>query len=227
MNRTLLVATTLFATSAALGATEVWPYQLTSSGEDVFFTSPTAVDPAADLYNYTNTIELLEVRGLVFGFIDTGFIDVTNEIPPELLEVSGVIEGPAPVVITDQSFQFPDPPEPTSFAADVRLELDASGFGQLSLTNVVLGTVVADVPPFGMVEVELTDVRVTGTVEVTPENLPLPGDLDGNGVVNSADLLALLAAWGECEVPNNCPEDIDGNGVVDTADLLTLLANWT
>ena len=227
MYRTLLAATTLFATSAAFAATEVWPYQLASSGEDVFFTSPTAVDPAADLYNYTNTIELLEVRGLVFGFIDTGFIDVTNEIPPELLEVSGVIEGPTPVVITDQSFQFPEPPEPASFAADVRLELDASGFGQLSLTNVVLGTVVADVPPFGMVEVELTDVRVTGTVEVTPENLPLLGDLDGNGVVNLVDLLVLLSAWGECEDPNNCPADIDGNGVVDTADLLTLLANWT
>jgi len=54
--------------------------------------------------------------------------------------------------------------------------------------------------------------------------LPIkPGDIDGDGDVDTADLLALLAAWGPCE---GCPEDIDGNGVVNTADLLTLLANW-
>jgi hypothetical protein len=41
--------------------------------------------------------------------------------------------------------------------------------------------------------------------------------------VDTEDLLALLAAWGECP---GCPEDIDGNGVVDTADLLILLGNW-
>ena len=54
--------------------------------------------------------------------------------------------------------------------------------------------------------------------------LPIkPGDIDGDGDVDTQDLLALLAAWGPCE---GCPEDIDGNGVVNTADLLTLLANW-
>ena len=54
--------------------------------------------------------------------------------------------------------------------------------------------------------------------------LPIkPGDIDEDGDVDTQDLLALLAAWGECE---GCPEDIDGNGVVNTADLLTLLGNW-
>ncbi|MDY7110142.1 MAG: right-handed parallel beta-helix repeat-containing protein [Planctomycetota bacterium] len=51
----------------------------------------------------------------------------------------------------------------------------------------------------------------------------IPGDIDGDGDVDTADLLALLAAWGDCE---GCPEDIDGDGDVDTTDLLTLLANW-
>ncbi|MDY7108929.1 MAG: PQQ-dependent sugar dehydrogenase [Planctomycetota bacterium] len=50
-----------------------------------------------------------------------------------------------------------------------------------------------------------------------------PGDLDADGVVGTADLLALLGNWGPCE---GCPADIDGDGVVGTADLLTLLANW-
>jgi hypothetical protein len=54
---------------------------------------------------------------------------------------------------------------------------------------------------------------------------PLPGDLDGNGVVNGADLGLLLAGWGTCGTP--CPGDLDGNGVVNGADLGLLLANWT
>jgi hypothetical protein len=53
--------------------------------------------------------------------------------------------------------------------------------------------------------------------------VPIAGDIDGDGDVDTADLLALLAAWGDCP---GCPEDIDGDGVVDTADLLILLGNW-
>lgn len=50
----------------------------------------------------------------------------------------------------------------------------------------------------------------------------IPGDLDGNGVVDGADLGELLANWG-----GSGPGDLDGNGVVDGADLGELLANWT
>ena len=49
-----------------------------------------------------------------------------------------------------------------------------------------------------------------------------PGDVDGNGVVNVVDLLALLAAWGTSD-PN---ADINGDGTVDVIDLLILLAHW-
>jgi hypothetical protein len=53
------------------------------------------------------------------------------------------------------------------------------------------------------------------------------GDVNGDGVVDTADLLALLAAWGDCpDPPQDCPADFDGDGDVDTADLLILLAHW-
>jgi hypothetical protein len=54
-----------------------------------------------------------------------------------------------------------------------------------------------------------------GTVE--------PADLTGDGVVNAADLAALLAAWGNA----GSPADIDGDGTVGAQDLAALLARWT
>jgi len=52
----------------------------------------------------------------------------------------------------------------------------------------------------------------------------LESDLNGDGVVNVADLLQLLAAWGPCP---DCPEDFDDSGAVGVADLLTLLGEFS
>lgn len=57
-------------------------------------------------------------------------------------------------------------------------------------------------------------------------NEHIVGDIDGNGVVNVFDLLALLGAWGPCANVADCPADLDGNGVVDVFDLLLLLGHW-
>ena len=56
--------------------------------------------------------------------------------------------------------------------------------------------------------------------------LGLPGDIDGDGVVGILDLLALLAAWGDCPVKGECSADLDRDGTVGILDLLTLLATW-
>jgi len=50
-----------------------------------------------------------------------------------------------------------------------------------------------------------------------------PEDVTGDGVVDVLDLLAILAAWGDCP---GCPEDITGDDVVDVLDLLAILAAW-
>jgi hypothetical protein len=53
--------------------------------------------------------------------------------------------------------------------------------------------------------------------------IPCPADIDGDGVVNVNDFLALLAAWG----PNpGHPADINGDGTVGVNDFLELLAAW-
>ncbi len=63
-------------------------------------------------------------------------------------------------------------------------------------------------------EAYIYDLNCAGTV----------GDLNGDGVVDGADLATLLANWGPCA---GCPADLNGDGVVDGADLAQLLANWT
>ncbi len=62
-------------------------------------------------------------------------------------------------------------------------------------------------------------IPTTGEVSC-PE--PLLGDLDGNGVVDAADLAILLGQWGGAG-----NGDLDGNGVVDAADLAVLLGAWS
>jgi probable HAF family extracellular repeat protein len=51
-----------------------------------------------------------------------------------------------------------------------------------------------------------------------------PGDIDGDGVVDTEDLLTLLAAWGDC--PFDCPWDFNGDGVVDDLDADILVEHW-
>jgi hypothetical protein len=54
-----------------------------------------------------------------------------------------------------------------------------------------------------------------------------PGDTDGDGATDVADLLAVLAAWGACPMsPAACPADVTADGAVDVADLLLVLAEW-
>lgn len=63
----------------------------------------------------------------------------------------------------------------------------------------------------------ITDAVVTLPTAPTP----CPGDIDGGGVVDGADLGVLLGSWG-----SGGPADLDGSGTVDGADLGLLLGSW-
>jgi hypothetical protein len=53
----------------------------------------------------------------------------------------------------------------------------------------------------------------------------VPGDVNGDSLVNGIDLLAVSNAWGPCPAP--CPADLNGNGVVDIDDLLEIIHHWS
>ncbi|MDY7109092.1 MAG: hypothetical protein SYC29_10705 [Planctomycetota bacterium] len=58
------------------------------------------------------------------------------------------------------------------------------------------------------------------TLTVVEAQEECPADFDGDGDVDTADLLHLLGCWGD-----GCG-DVDGDGDTDTADLLALLGAW-
>ena len=60
---------------------------------------------------------------------------------------------------------------------------------------------------------------MAATVTITA---PCPADLTGDGLIDSADLGALLSAWGT----KGSPADLTDDGLVDSADLGALLSAW-
>jgi hypothetical protein len=61
------------------------------------------------------------------------------------------------------------------------------------------------------------------TVQLTPGQPPLVGDLNDDGFVNGADLGILLGNWGNA----GGPADLNNDGFVDGGDLGILLTNWS
>jgi hypothetical protein len=75
-----------------------------------------------------------------------------------------------------------------------------------------------DSPNDSLVEALIDDFAVS---VLECEESECPEDINGDGVVDTEDLLILLGNWG-----NAGDGDVDGDGVVGTADLLMLLAAW-
>ena len=227
----LLLSLCLFTAAACADPPVTWPFDIQTSGEDVHFVSPTAVDPQASQYDMSYVISQVrvKVRYLVFTYT----VDITGEIPPEYLTGSAVIPGPAPIVLHDGDIAYPAPPEPPSFAAHLVIGLNAAGHGYMDMTNVYLGTAQINIPPFGLVTVQLVTIYVTGSVTAQAVTYTV-GDLNCDGAVNFDDInpfvLALSdpagyqAAFPDCPIANG---DVNGDGFVNFDDINPFVALLT
>ena len=56
-------------------------------------------------------------------------------------------------------------------------------------------------------------------------DVSVPGDVDGDGIVNIEDILLILADFGSCTGP--CPGDLDDDGDVDIDDLLITIGGFS
>lgn len=166
---------------AAEAQSQTWSFDETTTGNDVSWTSPTAVDPGAATYWVTQDITTIEVGTSFLGIPIT--VDVTDQVDPALLNASAPAEGPAPVTAVDVTFDVPGAPEPTSLAGTLNFGLDANGFGFLGLTDVVLGTADVDTGIFGIQTVNISSVRFAGTLTVNATWFDLDNALAGtNGL---------------------------------------------
>lgn len=70
---------------------------------------------------------------------------------------------------------------------------------------------------------------ITDIIDGLLEDIPVPGDADGDGVVGVTDFLTVLGSWGPCPdpCPPSCPADFDDDCTIGIADFLIVLGNWT
>lgn len=67
-----------------------------------------------------------------------------------------------------------------------------------------------------------------GNPGVYPDPTPgIPGDLNGDRVVDGFDLAIVLGAWGKCPLEGDCVGDVDGDGIVSGTDIAIILGYWT
>jgi outer membrane protein assembly factor BamB len=60
------------------------------------------------------------------------------------------------------------------------------------------------------------------------EETSVSGDVDGDGIVNVDDLLAVILSWGPCPPPcPQCEADLDDDCAVGVDDLTIVLLNWS
>jgi hypothetical protein len=121
----------------------------------------------------------------------------------------------------------------TEFTADVSLPADA-------LVPITFehfqqgGTAVAElrwvVPGGSKVIIPTSNLRPALDVDNdgVPDacSTPCPGDVDEDGAVNGADLIAVLAAFGTSTDGGSGAGDVTGDGQVDGADLVNVLSNF-
>jgi len=79
----------------------------------------------------------------------------------------------------------------------------------------------SDNDPASVVEAGIDGFRIE---TILCDTGSVPGDINGDGVVDGSDLSAVLGFWGPCP---NCDADLTGDGVVDGSDLTTVLGFWT
>ena len=63
-----------------------------------------------------------------------------------------------------------------------------------------------------------------GAWRVTIEPAPCPGDTNGDGVIDTADLVNVILGWDTDGSGNN--SDVNGDGTVDVTDLVVVILAW-
>lgn len=138
-----------------------------------------------------------------------------KSIIPGLLPISGTLEfTPAGISFTFSISGSDSQSQPITDGAFTNQPL--------ALPTVIPTGGTANLLISGAVTEVSTATDLTATIVGTGTAPAVPGDLDGDSIVNGNDAALLLNNWGGTGVG-----DIDGDGSVGGGDLTILLSNWT
>ncbi len=190
---------------AAYAANPVsWPIAVQINRTDtlVVWNSPTAIDLGQMVWEYD--YEITKVTGTVslpFGGSFTQ--DITGDIDPADRIGSGETRT-LPTVLLDETLADAG----SGTTATVRVEVLPTGFGRMTVTDIMLGSVT--VPLFGSRPIQR--INLEATVGLTAFAF---GDYTRDGVVNGADYSAWQTQFSTPAVPL---ADGDGDTLVTAAD---------
>ena len=186
-----LLLTSLFLSGQAWGINPAaWSISESTMGEDVFWTSPTAVDVGLPRYYTSFEITRVEVYTALGGTDVTGLLEATTG--------GGIVDSLPATLLNENLID-----DTTGTTATVLVDIDGSGFGQFAFTDITLGTFLLF--PITQIDVD-TDVTVQGLV---------PGDFDTDFVVDDVD----YGLW-EASFAADAGADTDFDGDSDGIDFL-------
>jgi hypothetical protein len=175
-----------------------WQVEISTSGEDVFWTSPTSLTTGLPEYDWSFEITKLTANVAIFGDQDVlGLLEDTSG--------SGTQIG-LPVVLLDEVINE----EVTGSTANIRIDVDAAGVGHASGTNIELGRLLG-------LPIRRIDLEAAVSILGIPS-----GDYDRDGDVDEADYVVWRSTAGSTTELN---ADGNGNEVVDAADYVTWRKN--
>ncbi|MBT8485286.1 MAG: hypothetical protein HKO59_13450 [Phycisphaerales bacterium] len=232
VTNSIFVANTAFHGAGLYGTESV--FDLTNST----ITANTADRVAGGLYLLSSP-SASRVENCIFWQNDADQTPSASEILGEL--------GPGPVVTTsivtggyagagnrdeDPQFVDADGPDDEFGTPDDDLRLNAASPAVDTGDTSGLPADVADLDADGDLT-EPTPLDHAGAARITGGVVDLgahefgasvcTGDVDGNGIVEFTDLMAVLSDWGPCA---GCATDLDGDGVVGFTELLDVLVGW-
>ena len=194
---------TVMAWSACLPVLAInpasWTTSLSTSGNDVFWTSPTNVDPDFNLYNWSYTITQVDV-GWRWGILSNTY-NALNDLGDNVTD-SGSTAG-LPAVILNEMFEL------EGSGATVHLEINSQGYGQASISDVNLGTISVDVGFFGTITANIESIDFTADATVTG----IPGPTDFQWTTTSSGSWHDSANWTPAGIPNGDDNRVDFTGV--------------
>lgn len=106
---------------------------------------------------------------------------------------------------------------------DQPLELDPFVDQPFALPTVLPPGATANLLLSGDVTSLALTTALTATIVIEGVPAAVPGDVNGDGVVDALDLASLLSAWGS----SGGAADLNADAAVDAQDLAILLAGWT